>query len=193
MDNKIREIVRECIREVLMENENSGVKKLYHQTPFSIDKFRNIFKKGLIPRDNGESNCVWFSVDNEFYRNNPNIITISVDFNDEFKNKHRFNDNVSVINVYDIVKPSELNIVDCPFLIDAERGDVILNISSRDSLKRFSDRRGYGSISEYIINNKQLKDKGLILFGDLYNMYVESSTLDYFSGVDNIKVINLFE
>ena len=109
------------------------------------------------------------------------------------KNKHRFNDNVSVINVYDIVKPNELNIVDCPFLIDAESGDIILNISSRDSLKRFSDRRGYGSISEYIINNKQLKDKGLILFGDLYNMYVESSTLDYFSGVDNIKVINLFE
>lgn len=193
MDNKIRKIVRECIREILMENENSSVKKLYHQTRFSIEKFRSIFKNGLIPRDNGESNCVWFSVDNEFYRGVPNSLTLSVDFNDEFKNKHRFNDNVSVINVYDIVKPNELNIVDCPFLIDAESGDIILNISSRDSLKRFSDKRGYGCISEYIINNKQLKDKGLILFGDLYNMYVESGTFDYFSGVDNIKVINLFE
>jgi hypothetical protein len=193
MDNKIRKIVRECIREILMENENSGVKKLYHQTSFSIDKFRSIFKNGLIPRDNGESNCVWFSVDNEFYRNNPNILTISVDFNDEFKNKHRFNDNVSVINVYDIVKPNELNIVDCPFLIDAESGDVILNISSRNSLKKFSDRRGYECISEYIVNNKQLKNKYLILFSDLYNKYVETDTLNYFYGVDNIKLINLFE
>ena len=181
MDNKIREIVRECIREVLMENGNSGVKKLYHQTPFSIDKFRNIFKKGLIPRDNGESNCVWFSVDNEFYRNNPNILTISVDFNDEFKNKHRFNDNVSVINVYDIVKPNELNIVDCPFLIDAESGDIILSISSRDSLKRFGDRRGYGCISEYIINNKQLMGRKVILFGDLYKEGVPIMTICRYS------------
>lgn len=193
MDNKIRKIVKECIKNVLKEGEIISDKKLYHQTPFSVDKFRNIFKKGLIPRDNGESNCVWFSVDNVFYGNNPNMLTISVDFNDEFKNKHWFNDDISIVNVYDVVEPRELNIVDCPFLIDGDNGNVVLNISSRDGLKRFSYRKGFDCISEYIINNKQLKNKYLILFSDLYNKYVETDTLDYFYGVDNIKLINLFE
>ena len=190
MDN-IDKIISENINKLLLEKENYNTNKiLYHQTSFSIDKFRLILKNGLIPNDNGESNCVWFSVNKPFYNDNPSILTFKVQLDDDFKNKHKLIDDISRVMVLDVIKPYELEIEDCPFCIDSDDFKVLFSIKQKpnEKLVKF---RGFNSIAEYIVNNKQLKERNLIIFSDIFDKYVEKDTLSYFKDSENIQLLKL--
>lgn len=65
--DRIDKIIKATIKEVLLEKVDKRKDVLYHQTGFSVEKIRSILQNGLIPRDNGESNCIWFSVNKPFY------------------------------------------------------------------------------------------------------------------------------
>lgn len=178
------------VKEGLKESSN---KVLYHQTSFSIPKLQSILKNGLIPRDNGESNAVWFNVGGPFYPNDKRLMTFSVNFTKEFKRSHFCSDDISRVLVHDIVEPYYLNIVDCPICVD-EKNNVILSTSTNvDLLKNFAKRRENNTIAEYIINNPNLKDRKLIIIGELFEQYIEKGTLYMFIKQNNIKVISLWE
>lgn len=186
----IDKIIRESLDNVINQKEDI----LYHQFGFSLEKLRSILQKGLVPNDNGESNCVWFSKNTPFYNsNNMSTVTLTVNFNDEFKKNHRFSDDVSQVLVYDTIQPNEIYLKECPFCIDANTYEPILCIQNINTWKNIIQRK-YGNISfaQYIINNKQLKNKNLIIFADLYSQYIEDNDLNILYQAPNIKLINLF-
>lgn len=190
-ENQLYNIIKESISKLLKEEiENNDI--LYHQLPFDENILKSILTNGLIPRDNGEAFGVWFSKNEPFFGfNKKGYVTLSVTYNNNFKENHSCIDDVSLVIVEDIVTPNEIKIVECPFMIDSNTNEQLLGVQNLSFLKTLSNKKGYQTIANYIINNKELNKRNITIFSDIYEKYIEQNTLDILSKNKNITLKNI--
>ena len=190
-EKQLFNIIKESISKILKEEiENNDI--LYHQLPFDEYSLKSILTNGLIPRDNGEAFGIWFSKNQPFYGfNKKENVTLSVTYNNNFKENHSYTDDVTLVIVKDIVTPNEIKIVECPFMIDSNTNEPLLGVQNLSSLKTLSNKKGYQTIANYIVNNKHLNERNITIFSDIYEKYIEQNTLNILSKNKNITLKNI--
>ena len=107
------------------------------------------------------------------------------------KKTHHYTDDVSLVIVRDVVSPNEINIVECPFMIDSNNNEPLLGIQNLSFLKTWSNKKGYQTIADYIINSKNLNERNITIFLDLYEKYIEKNTLNVLNKNKNITLKNI--
>lgn len=185
----LNKIIKESINNLLIENIPNN--KLYHQTKVDFDILKSIIKNGLQPNDNGEAYGIWFQSGSPFYGINTNIF--SIENTQENIDKYKFS------KIYDgdikiATKPipfNELNVENISFAVSNDKNILFTKqFSNPNSFfqKRFNE---YGSVARYLCENKSFNK--LLIYTDLFEMFIEQGTSHIFDEYDHIITKKLLD
>ena len=166
------------------ESKSNGP-KLYHQTSSDFNVIKSIIENGLIPQDkNGEGKGIWFQAGAPFYNARTTMFSIP----DTEENAKKYGD----IRIARTTIPfDELTVESIPFAVVNDNTILYSStFTSPDSLGyKFSKR--CGSVAKYIAENKNFKN--VLIYTDLFEMFVEPKTSHYFQQFTHIKTDKLLK
>lgn len=174
-------------------NENRGnIPKLYHQTSSDFNVIKSIIENGLIPQDkNGEGKGIWFQAGAPFY--NARTTMFSIPDTDENAKKYNFNPlfDGDIRIARTTIPFNDLTVESIPFAVVNDNTILYSStFTSPDSLGyKFSKR--CGSVAKYIAENKNFKN--VLIYTDLFEMFVEPKTSQYFQQFPHIKTDKLLK
>jgi len=175
------------------ESQIESESKLFHQTTTDFNIIKSIIKNGLIPQDkNDEGSGVWFSAEKPFY----DVRTTTFSIPDTPDIRKRFDFNPFYDGDIRIARkriPFEYLIVEnIPFGI-ANDGKTLLMSRTFDNPAPFIKKKidHYGSIAKYIAENKSFND--ILIYTDLFDMFVEDRTAQIFAQYPHIKTDTLLK
>lgn len=191
--NKIWNKKTEIYDELNSINESKGNEpKLYHQTSSDFNVIKSIIENGLIPQDkNGEGKGIWFQAGAPFYNARTTMFSIP----DTVENAKKYNFNPLFDGDIRIARTTipfdELTVESIPFAVVNDNTILYSStFTSPDSLGyKFSKR--CGSVAKYIAENKNFKN--VLIYTDLFEMFVEPKTSHYFQQFPHIKTDKLLK
>ena len=173
------------------ESKSNGP-KLYHQTSSDFNVIKSIIENGLIPQDkNGEGKGIWFQAGAPFYNARTTMFSIP----DTVENAKKYNFNPlfdgDIRIARTIIPFDELTVESIPFAVVNDNTILYSStFTSPDSLGyKFSKR--CGSVAKYIAENKNFKN--VLIYTDLFEMFVEPKTSHYFQQFTHIKTDKLLK
>ena len=155
--------------------DGANYPKMYHicgyMTGLDNDDIRDILTNGLRINDNGESNCIWFSMNKPFGNGGYDALRpliVSLDCSPENLRKYRIDDfdvrnNADVVMAHESISPDDINIEQLMW------GEV--HRPSSNTVRHIIDPSFYGNFERW-----PRFDKGLsfVVYEDLYNMWARS-------------------
>ena len=181
-ENDLNNIIKESINNILKENNINN--KLFHQTKPNFETLKSIIQNGLQPNDNGEAYGIWFQEGTPFYNTNVNMF--SIENTPQNLEKYRFS------KIYDgdikiATKPipfNELTVENIGFAIANDK-NVLFSKTFVNPNSFFKKRfEQYGSIAKYLCENKSFEK--LIVYVDLFEIFIEQGTSDIFNQYSHI-------
>ena len=174
---------------------NEGIEnypKIYHQTSTDFNIIKSIIENGLIPQDrNDEGNGIWFMAGEPFYTAKATTFSLP-DTEETFKKYafHPFYDG----DIRIARKPipfEDLTVEVMPFGLANEKTTLFSDVFT--SPKSFIEKKiqNCGSIAKYIAENKTFTT--LLIYVDLFEMFVEKGTSHIFSQYPHIKTDTLLK
>ncbi len=149
--------------------------KMYHicgyMTGLDNDDIRDILTNGLRINDNGESNCIWFSMNKPFGNGGYDALRpliVSLDCSPENLRKYHIDEfdvrnNADVVMAHESISPEDINIEQLMW------GEV--HRPSNNTVRHIIDPSFYGNFERWL-----RFDKGLtfVVYEDLYNMWARN-------------------
>lgn len=178
---------------LLFENNNNSSTKLYHQTRPDFETLKSIIKNGLQPNDNGEAYGIWFCEHKPFYSLGMTN-TFSIENNTENLEKYNFSKSFDG-EIKIATKPipfNELTIESVGFAISNNK-NILYNNFFIPKKPNFITKeiQKYGSIAKYMCENKNFET--LLVYVDLFEMFIEQGTSHIFDEYDHIITKKLLD